>query len=216
MKRKARGSRRGYRKKTKTSKGIASVVKREINKKIETKSYAQYFVQNFLDRDVRYSNPIYNIAQGTNFYDRVGSKIELTGIDVRVKAANSLNGLQCALHVALIESDWEGTSLNGSGTASDFFSNTGSDPELWRFDRERVKKIHFRKKITVRDSVGTTFEKNGMVKTFKKLNKKYIYNAKTGHGVGTNLYLVYWSKVTGGGLSTQSGTVDYKLYFKDA
>lgn len=202
--------------KKKTSKNVVAVVKREINKKIETKSYAQFFVQDYYDRDVRYSNPIFNIAQGTNFYDRIGLKIELTGIDVRVKAFNSLNGRQCAFHVALIESDWEGSSLNGAATASDFFANVGSDPELWRFDRERVKKILFRKKITVRDATGTTFEKNGMVKTFKKLSRKYVYNAKTGHAIGTNLYLLYWSKVTGGGLSQQSALVDYKLYFKDS
>lgn len=215
MKRKA-SSQRYARKKRRlsTKRSITRVVKSVVNKVAETKHRLDSWNYNLLAGDTRMTNLFAGIAAGTGDTQRIGNKISIKGVSIKMILLNALSSVTTTLHYAIVASDDEYLGANNAVTAADYIKNTSADFDNWRVDPERCKVLK-RGKIISRDYIGSTAEKKSYRAIYKKMNLTFTFNPASGYSRDKNYYLLYWAGFTAGGLSTIRGIFDSEIYFKD-
>lgn len=196
------------------TKSITRVVKKVVSKVAETKHRLDHWDFNLLAGDCRVANLFAGITQGTGESERVGNKISVKGVSIKIILLNALPSVTTTLHYALVASDDEYLGANNPVAANDYIKNVTSDIDNWRVDPERCKVLK-RGKIISRDYIGSNAEKKSYRSIYKKMSLTFTYNPASGYSRDKNYYLLYWSGSTAGGLSTIRGIFDSEIYFKD-
>ena len=115
--------------------------------------------------------------------------------------------------MALVETDYEDSSIDVGEAANTFISNSSASAALWRFDTERCKVLGMKIVTLVPKISGTHANVRDVNKNFK-IKRSLTYNPKDGFLNGKNLYIVTWGW-TANPLDAFNFNYDVRVYFKD-
>lgn len=192
---------------------LTKVVKSIVNKVSETKHYNANWINDYLNGAMKACNLTFAIAQGTSGSQRIGDKIYLKGVSVKVVQSTTLT-VPVSLHYAIIGSDDEITGNNTTVTASDYVKNAGIDSDLWRLDPERMQ-ILKKGVVRIRPVIDSAAEKKNYRTFYTKMNRNFQYNPASGYARFKNYYLLTWAAVSGGGLNNTRSQFEVQVYFTD-
>lgn len=197
-----------------TKKNIKSVVKTVMNNSAETKHYITSWSQGYFDTSFRTHNLTYGIPQGTSGTTRIGDKIYIKGVSLKVTNVSFLE-VPVQLHYAFVASDVELAGVNNPGTATDFIKNSATSPSTnWRIDPERCS-VMKRGVINLRPGFAGGNEIRAYKSVYCKFKKQFQYNPNNTFAKFKNFYIITWGAVAGGGLNQFTAYMDFQLYFTD-